>query len=117
MRVKFTVPGRPVPAQRMTQKSKWSKRARKSLDYQEQVGWEWKAVVGKVRLEGDLAASINFFFDDNRHGDIDNLIKSVVDGLQYANAFDNDKQVKKVSAEIFYDEEERAEVEIKELEE
>ena len=37
MKIELTIPGRPVPAQRMTRKTKWTKRARRSLEYQESV--------------------------------------------------------------------------------
>ena len=106
---KFTVPGRPVPAQRMTRKGKWNERSRRSLDYQAQVAWEAKAA--RVQgLKGALTVSIDFYFADKRHGDIDNHIKAILDGLQYGRAFENDKQIMRVEAEIFYDDEERAEI-------
>lgn len=110
----IVVPGRPVPARRMTQGTKWSERSRRSLDYQEQVAWTARAA--RVQdLKGDLSISIDFYFADKRHGDIDNHIKAILDGLQYGGAFKNDRQVKRVEAEIFYEDEERAEIRLEEI--
>ena len=83
MKVNLTIPGRPVPAQRMTQKTKWTKRARKSLDYQEEVSWGWKAISKGRKFKGDIKLSAKFYFNDKRHGDLSNLIKAIEDGLQY----------------------------------
>ena len=117
MKIELTIPGRPVPAQRMTQKTKWTRRSRRSLEYQESVAWEWKAV-GKRKLEGPLKLTCKFFFKDRRHGDLSNLIKAVEDGLQYGQAFNNDKQIIRYGegTGIYYDDEERAEIIIEELE-
>lgn len=119
MKVDFTVPGRPVPAQRMTQKTKWTRRSRRSLEYQEKIAWEWKAVARAVTLKGPLKLTAKFFFKDKRHGDLSNLIKAVEDGLQYGGAFENDKQILRYGKDtgIYYDDEERAEIEIEEIEE
>ena len=117
MKIELTIPGRPVPAQRMTRKTKWTKRARRSLEYQESVAWEWKTV-GKRKLEGPLKLTCKFFFKDRRHGDLSNLIKAVEDGLQYGQAFNNDKQIVRYGGEtgIYYDDDERAEIVIEEME-
>ena len=117
MKIELTIPGRPVPAQRMTRKTKWTKRARRSLEYQESVAWEWKAAGGR-KLEGPLKLTCKFFFKDKRHGDLSNLIKAVEDGLQYGQAFNNDKQIIRYGGEtgIYYDDDERAEIVIEEME-
>jgi len=115
-KVKLVIPGRPVPAQRMTQKSKWTKRAKKSLDYQEKVAWEWKAKARGLKLQGPLKLSCSFYFNDKRHGDLSNLVKAVEDGLQYGNAFENDKQIKRYGdSGIFFDDNPRAEIKIEEV--
>lgn len=118
MQIDFIIPGRPVPAQRMTQKTKWNKRAQRSLAYQKQIAWEWKAVARAVTLKGPLKLTAKFYFRDKRHGDLSNLIKAVEDGLQYANAFENDKQILRYGKDtgIYYDSEERAEIMIEEME-
>lgn len=118
MKIELTIPGRPVPAQRMTRKTKWTKRARRSLEYQESVAWEWKAVAKGLKLEGSLKLTVKFYFKDRRHGDLSNLVKAIEDGLQYGQAFDNDKQIIRYGegTGIYYDDEERAEIIIEELE-
>lgn len=57
---KLVVPGRPVPAQRMTQKTKWTDRAQKSLAYQNKIAWAWKAKAKGRKLNGDLKLSCEF---------------------------------------------------------
>ena len=118
MQVDITIPGRPVPAQRMTQKTKWTRRSRRSLEYQKQIAWEYKVVAKALKLEGPLKLTAKFFFRDKRHGDLSNLIKAVEDGLQYGQAFNNDKQIIRYGegTGIYYDDEERAEIIIEELE-
>src|SRR5690554_336953 len=117
MQVDITIPGRPVPAQRMTQKSKWSDRAQRSLDYQKQVAWEWKAAAKALKLERPLKLTAKFYFKDKRHGDLSNLVKAIEDGLQYGQAFDNDKQIVRYGESgIYFDDDERAEIVIEELE-
>ena len=117
MKIELTIPGRPVPAQRMTQKTKWTRRSRRSLEYQESVAWEWKTVTKALKLEGPLKLTAKFYFKDRRHGDLSNLVKAIEDGLQYGQAFDNDKQIIRYGGEtgIYYDSEERAEIIIEEL--
>lgn len=113
---KFIVLGRPVPAQRMTQGSKWSKRARKSLEYQEQVAWEAKAA-GIPCTDREVKLTVRFYFNNKKHGDLSNLIKSIEDGLQYGGIFKNDKQVRWYGdgTGIYYDNTPRAEILIQKM--
>lgn len=116
MKLELVIPGRPVPAQRMTQKSKWTKRAQRSLDYQEKIAWEWKVKARGKKLKGPLKLSCDFYFNDKRHGDLSNLIKAVEDGLQYGNAFDNDKQILRYGkCGIHFEGEPRVEIKIEEV--
>jgi len=114
---KLTIPGHAVPAQRMTRKSKWSKRARKSLDYQEQVAQE-AMVAGIPKFRGPVKLTMRFYFANRIHGDLSNLVKAIEDGLQYRGVVENDKQVLRYGegTGIYYDATERAEVEIEEVE-
>lgn len=114
MRYSFIVPGRAVPAQRMTRKSKWTKRSKKSLEYQESVAWEAKAAKIPV-LEGPVQLTARFYFRNKVHGDLSNCIKAVEDGLQYGGIVKNDKQIIRYgeTTGIYYaDGDERAEIEI-----
>lgn len=114
--MELTIPGRPVPAQRMTRYSKYNERSQKSLSYQEKVAWEWKAKAKGKKLEGRIRLSCIFYFNDRRHGDLSNLVKAIEDGLQYGNAFDNDKQIKEYGkTKIIFDDDPRAEIKIEEV--
>ena len=117
----FVVPGRPIPAARMTQRSKFaSARARKSLEYQEFVAWCARAKSkGAPAFSGPVELTCRFFFSDGRHGDLSNLVKAIEDGLQYGGIIRNDRQVIRYGAGtgIYFDEEERTEVRVRELKE
>jgi len=52
-------------------------------------------------LTCELIAYINFFMENRRHGDIDNLAKAILDGMQGV-AFVNDKQIKGLHMELFF---------------
>lgn len=115
--VAFVVPGRAVPAQRMTQRSKFaSDRAKRALEFQKFVALcAWAAKV--PQFSGPVELTCRFFFRDSRHGDLSNLVKAIEDGLQYAGALRNDKQVLRYGAGtgIYYGPEERTEVELREV--
>lgn len=96
----LTVPGRPVPAVRMTTRSKWSQRARQSLSYQQQVAYYAVAAKLPRPVPGEyVALTITIYLQavkgrlPGRRGDIDNLHKAVQDGLQYAGVLANDRCV------------------------
>lgn len=115
MKYVIIIPGRPVPAARMTRGTKWNKRSKRSLAYQEQVAWAARTA-GIPRIKENVQLTVRFFFKDKRHGDLSNLIKSVEDGLQYAGIF-NDKQILRYgdTTGIYYGTNERTEIEIKVL--
>jgi crossover junction endodeoxyribonuclease RusA len=114
--IRFTVNGNPVP----------KKRPRKgrgghfytpgaTREWEEAVGWAYKEAGGQM-LEGDIAVSCWFFRGDRRRADIDNLLKSVLDGLNGV-AFEDDDRVVHMSAWKDYDAENpRAEVELEVME-
>lgn len=121
MTITFTIPGRPVPAQRMTQRSKWSKRARRSLDYQERVALIAKSAVKVKPLPWRyVKAHVTLYLKVNQdghlpgnRGDVDNCLKAILDGVQYAEVFANDRAVTEATVSIepcLTFEEERAEV-------
>ncbi len=88
----FAVPGKPVPKVRMTQKSKWSPRAKRCLEYQEKVAWAAKAA--KIpTFAGDVELTVKISRGSRGTGDLDNIVKTIQDGLQYAGIIKNDRQV------------------------
>lgn len=107
--MKITVPGRPVPAVRMTQRSKWTQQARRYLNYKSLVGWRAKAAkIPMMKEPVDVYATA--FLHGNREPDVDNLGKSFLDGLNGI-AWVDDKQVKRLMVEkvrVLSKEEERA---------
>lgn len=111
----FIIPGHARPAARMTQKTKWTERARQGLEYQDRVGW-YAAANHVPKYDGDVVLTCRFTFSTKRHGDLSNLVKAIEDGLQYANVLINDKQVKEYGAGtgIYYGDVEQAVVIIQE---
>ncbi len=109
----ITIPGRPVPAVRMTQRSKYKNPAAQNyLDYKELVGWIARRAV-KSPIECKVKVIARFYIDKHP-GDIDNYVKSILDGCNRI-AWIDDKQVVEVHAYRHQDNNQRAEVEIVEL--
>jgi len=98
---RVVIPGRPVPAQRMTQRSKWSTRSQRSLTYQRLVAqaalaarlprplpWEYVQIDITIYLRATRKGAL-----PGNRGDWDNLGKSICDGIQYAGVLANDKAI------------------------
>lgn len=49
----------------------------------------------------ELIVYINFYLATRKHGDIDNLAKAILDGMQGV-AFKNDKQIKGLHMELYF---------------
>ena len=105
MRYGFVVPGRPVPAVRMTQRSKWTDAAQRSLAYQRTVGyaaiaqslprplpWEWMGISIRIYLKATKERKGRMRLPKNA-GDWDNCAKAIQDGLQHAGVIGNDRAV------------------------
>lgn len=121
---RLVIPGRPVPAQRMTQRTKWTARSRRSLDYQGLVAqaalaarlprplpWEYVRLEAAVYLRPTRTGRL-----PGNRGDADNYLKALADGLQYAGVLGDDKSVIEESIRIrpALDGEERAVVILRE---
>lgn len=96
----FTVPGRPVPAMRMTQGTKWSKPAQRSLLYQRTVGMFARAEIRNPLPWEYIEVQITIYLKVNKkgqlpgnRGDWDNYAKAVCDGMQYGEVFLNDRSI------------------------
>jgi len=63
------------------------------------------------RIEGDYSLSIIFYLANRKHGDIDNLAKSVSDALE-GQLFNNDRDCKEMFLYILYDKNPRIVLEI-----
>lgn len=122
-RYHITVPGRPVPKVRMTQKSKWNTRAQASLRYQENVAWTAKAATRNAQLFGPVRLSVWIFLKPTKSGllpgnrpDLSNVIKAIEDGLQYGRVIENDRQIIEYGMSGYrLDENERVEITLDEI--
>jgi crossover junction endodeoxyribonuclease RusA len=118
---RFTIPGRPVPAVRMTQGTKWSKPAQRSLAYQRMVAQVGVYTIKPLPLPWEyVAAHITIYLKVNKkgqlpgnRGDWDNYGKAICDGLQYGEVFLNDRCITRGIVDVepcLTEAEERAEV-------
>jgi crossover junction endodeoxyribonuclease RusA len=73
-----------------------------TVEFEERVAAAWKLTYGDLSLGGQLHAFLYFGTQNHAKQDLDNLVKSALDGLQRAGAFTNgDEQVYKVTASKF----------------
>lgn len=115
--IRLVVPGRPVPAVRMTQRSKFtSNQAGRYLAYKNQIGWVAKAArVQQTAAPVEVSAIV--YLCGGHEGDVDNYGKAMLDSLNGI-AWKDDRQVRKLTVEKRQAQsaaEERAEIEIKEI--
>lgn len=88
----FTVPGRPVPAARMTQRSKYRKGGREERHLAHMGSIAWLARAAQIRpIEGPVRLSC-LFYVSGRQPDLKNLVALVEDALAEI-AYQNDVQV------------------------
>ncbi len=113
--IEFVVPGRPVPAVRMTQRGKWVRpEAQRYLDYKEFIGWLAKRHFSK-RFMGPIKLCVEAYIDGGRPGDLDNIVKSIQDGLNGI-AWKDDCQVVEIHARRHKGVPERVEIGVEEAE-
>lgn len=91
--MEITVPGEPVPLARpRTGKYGNVYTPKRSLQYQSEIAWE--ARVQRVRFgKRDVIVHTDFFCRSKRAQDGDNMHKAVLDALEKAEVYDNDRQV------------------------
>lgn len=103
-RISFTVPGRPAPQVRMTQRGVHAKDHPKRaamdryLKFKDDVGWAAKAALPSP-FTGDVRVVLDFYLAPGSRGDLDNYCKAALDGLN-AIAFADDRQVTHLEAMI-----------------
>lgn len=114
--VEFTIPGRVIPAKRMTQRSRWSPQAQRYLSYRGHVGWCARPHF-PASIAGPVGICARIFIHHSR-ADLDNELKAIFDGLNGV-AWRDDRQVVEVCARRLpcAPGEERVEIKIEELEE
>ncbi|CAM3778088.1 RusA family crossover junction endodeoxyribonuclease [Alkalicoccus chagannorensis] len=98
--ITLTIPGKPVPAVRMTGRGAHVKpNAKRYLDYKSSVGWLAKSQYKQPPMTANVAVNVTFYIHGKVRGDIDNLFKSVTDGLNKI-IYKDDKQITQAVAEI-----------------
>ena len=71
----------------------------RTVQYENKVAAAWNDKFGMLALEGKLRVTINAYTDRHTVQDIDNIAKSVLDGMQRAGAFSKgDAQVYSLGA-------------------
>jgi len=93
--LRFRIDGRAVPKgrPRMT-KTGGVYTPKTTVDYEKIVAAAWNDNYGMLALNGKLRVTINVHTDRHAKQDVDNLAKSILDGMQRAGAFsDGDHQV------------------------
>jgi Holliday junction resolvase RusA-like endonuclease len=93
--LRFQILGRAVPKgrPRMT-KMGGVYTPKTTVDYEKQVAAAWNEKYGMLSLNGRLRVTIHVYTDRHEKQDVDNLAKSILDGMQRAGAFaSGDEQV------------------------
>lgn len=116
MLVEFTVPGRSIPAVRMTQRSKFTSRARRYLAYKQQVGWAARSEYKGKPTDKPVCVEVKVYLHRGVQGDVDNYFKSIADSLNKI-VYKDDRQIRKIKASKIEckKNEERVEVKVYEL--
>lgn len=114
MSYKIIVPGRPVPKgrPRFNRYTGAVYTPQKTIEYENRVFFTAKQVI-KEPLKGSVSVEIKVY-TTAKSMDIDNVAKSILDGLNGI-AYKDDKQVKKLVVEMFESKNEGVEIEIKKL--
>ena len=137
--IHFKIEGKPVPAQRMTQRGKFVKKnAQRYLNYKSFVKWTAQSYMNKHQLgqiQGQIKVSIDFYYqipksytkkqikeiqDSNgavrpkSQGDLDNLIKSITDACNNI-CYRDDIQISEIQARKLYGKSNYVELRINEL--
>lgn len=117
----ITIPGRPIPAVRMTQKTKWNKASKRYLAYKDTIGIFAKRIYPTPTSE-NVSVKVRVYLSGKTtpmggEGDVDNYAKSALDGCNKI-AFVDDRQVMDltVSKEPCKELDQRMEIEISEIE-
>ncbi len=96
--VRFTIPGRPIPAARMTRKGMWVvKQAQKYLAYRQQVHdtaleFRLRHAADVLPFTGPVGVEMHLFIRRGTRGDGDNYFKAILDGCNEV-VFHDDRQI------------------------
>lgn len=73
----------------------------RSADYEAwraPAAWEARVQAGPKKITGQFKLTAHFVRPDNRHRDLDNLLKALLDALQHGGVIANDKNCIEISA-------------------
>ncbi|WP_055071515.1 RusA family crossover junction endodeoxyribonuclease [Clostridium massiliamazoniense] len=78
----------------------------KYANYEEEISYKAKVQNPDILLEESLIAILKVFYkSEKRHPDTSNITKSIFDGIEKSGIIVNDKQIRKIIIEEFYDKE------------
>lgn len=104
--IEFTVPGNPVPAQRArVMRGGWSFTPKRTADAEALVAECYRSKASGCWFVGPIYMTCWFYLGDKRRKDLDNLAKTVLDGLTKGRAWEDDSQVKALELYAYYDKE------------
>ena len=105
--ITFTVHGQPVPAARPRVARGHAFMPKRTVDAEKEVGAAWVRASHNLWIPtGGVAVWMQFFVSDKVRRDIDNLAKTVLDGLtRYGWAWGDDSQVIDLMCDIYLDKE------------
>ena len=102
--LEFFVEGNPVPKQSFNM-GKYGGYPKKGVkEWEELIGWQAKLCHRGTPLQGNLQVDMQFYLGHKRRVDLDNLSKSVLDGMNGI-VYEDDRQVVKLYLEKYYDKE------------
>lgn len=90
--IKLTIPGRCVPAVRMTQRSKYTKQAKRYLCYKHVVALHALNDYKGDPITEKVAVSLKVYLAGGNQGDIDNYFKSITDSCNKI-IYKDDRQI------------------------
>ena len=102
MTIRFVVSGQPVPKQRPCLGGRGQVYTPpKTVQWEQQVGWQCRIAMSHTDpIDGDVSITMCFYRSGRRKVDLDNLVKSVSDGLNGV-AYLDDNQVVELHAYLF----------------
>lgn len=108
----IVVPGRPRPKGR----PRFGRGGRAftpktTLEYEQLIQKNAKSIVTKPFESNDITFNVVVYFKNKTHGDVDNYVKIASDALNKI-AYNDDKQIKHIEGHLYYDKNERMEIEI-----
>jgi len=112
--INLVIPGRPRPKGRPRFNNKGFVYTPSNTRQHEKYVRELALDIVDKPLEGDLILNVTVVIKNRNHGDLDNYVKLVSDALNGI-AYQDDKQIKELHGYLYYDKDERTEVEIKRI--